>query len=80
MGSYEPTHRGANLRSYKSADRYTIFVAIFRAYMGPNKPTNGDTVFTAIIGAYLGSYEPTHRSANKCPIQCPIVDTNISSN
>ena len=43
MGSYEPTHRSANMGSYESTHGSAVFIAYICTYLGPNEPTNGDT-------------------------------------
>ena len=57
------------MRSYKSADRYTIFVAIFRAYVDPNVFAYIRSNKNASSSAYIGTYYDTSCSSNICTNQ-----------
>ncbi len=42
MGSYEPTHRSANMGSYESTHGSAVFIAYNCTYLGHNEPTSVD--------------------------------------
>ena len=60
MGSYEPTHRSANMGSYESAYMGSYEPTHRSANMGSYESADIYTIFIAYICAYLGPNEPTN--------------------